>query len=453
MSDEIICPHCKNEFYESYEQIPFGANGEVTWVETCTECEKDFDVRFDTYNVNDGFSCKIQTCKDGEHNYIIKDECYKRNYNHLLSASISFYSRVEVCSICDDYLFTPVKEDGSDFTKKELTDFIIKRRLANIDKVYHEFKGVKNGEFRINNSEEIILSFKEEEGISKIWVKICRWLISKGFKTQRMPDYLQRRTISLKKDWLECDVSFHRYAIDISFYQNVILKNRKKGDGRYEFNRYDILDHTMKLKLRATLYMIKKYMISNRFTQKQEIEGYARVLNRLKINNFDEWTDPTNHHHRDYEDRDGIKMESGDEKYFYDGKILKKGIIWWNNGNQWYVLSNGDVYQIAHYKAFNYSGEPRRKPLSHDEQIQRLHSELTKAEKAHNYRRCEVLWNKLKDLKLYNVWSIEHGKWWGPNNCGYTEDKTKAGIYTYDNIMNNQSYYNGGLDSKAIEII
>lgn len=30
----------------------------------------------------------------------------------------------------------------------------------------------------------------------------------------------------------------------------------------------------------------------------------------------------------------------------------------------------------------------------------------------------------------YVIWSHEHGQWWGPNHCGYTDDLAKAGRYS-----------------------
>ncbi|MEO3869379.1 hypothetical protein ABGB18_11155 [Nonomuraea sp. B12E4] len=33
-------------------------------------------------------------------------------------------------------------------------------------------------------------------------------------------------------------------------------------------------------------------------------------------------------------------------------------------------------------------------------------------------------------VKVYLVWSNEHGAWWRPNRCGYTGDLWQAGRYT-----------------------
>lgn len=34
--------------------------------------------------------------------------------------------------------------------------------------------------------------------------------------------------------------------------------------------------------------------------------------------------------------------------------------------------------------------------------------------------------------KDWHIWSIEHNAWWNPNSNGYTGDRTRAGIYSYE---------------------
>ena len=44
----------------------------------------------------------------------------------------------------------------------------------------------------------------------------------------------------------------------------------------------------------------------------------------------------------------------------------------------------------------------------------------------------EVWTEAIDENNKYYVWSIEHNAWWADAEHGYTTDKTKAGIYTFD---------------------
>lgn len=446
-TDEITCPHCDYEFYESYEHIPSGEDGEIFWEAKCDECKKEFNISFDSRNIDYGFTSSVIECNEEDHDYEIHDKSFKSKYKH--KDEISIYSRYEVCKICGHYKFTPVKQDGSDFSKEELLQHKIKIRAKNKDRKYNQFDGEKSGKFKIEDT-EITLKFKEPEGNIKIWVKLCRWMRSKGFTTQKLPDYLRNLNVSFKKGWIECEVSVVNYAITILFYQNQVLKEREKGKGRYEWDKYDILTNRMKLKIRASLFSVKKYLISEGFTFIPELSNTEKLLQKLKVSDLSDWKDPKPGMYRDLEDRDKKILKSGQLKYFYDRKVLKKGVIWWNNGNQWYALWNDKLYYCSHFDLFDYQGEPKRKPLTKDRQIQRLHSELKRAESTHNYDKCKAIWKLIKSYKLYNVWSIKHQAWWGGNNAGYTKDRNLAGVYTHENIIKKSDYYNDGVDSKAI---
>jgi hypothetical protein len=278
-------------------------------------------------------------------------------------------------------------------------------------------------------------------------------MISKGWTTQPLPDYLTKNRVGFKKGWLECEVRLRNFAIGIEFFQNKIMQGRKVGDGRYEHNKYDILTSEMKTVMRAAVFSVKKYLLSQGFEFIDEPTDVEFLLGKLKVSDLSDWTDPSeSHYNRDKLDANKVKMKSGDVKYFYDGKILKRGVVWWNNGNQWYVMCNGKLTQRSHWYFFDYNGEPKRKQITTDQYIQRLHTELTKAEKAHNYKRCQVLWDKISGIKLYRIWSLKHELWWGHDDCGYTNDKDKAGVYTHENITKNAGYYNDGIDSIAKEV-
>jgi len=154
-------------------------------------------------------------------------------------------------------------------------------------------------------------------------------------------------------------------------------------------------------------------------------------------------------------DRDKKRINCGELKYFYDyDKRLKCGRVYHQLNNRWYVLAGGEVDYVSSFDLFDYSSEPRRKQLKTEEKINRLESELRKYESKKNYLRCMSINKQIDKLKsnekLYYVWSLKWGKWWGANNSGYTSDKRMAGVYLESNILRNQSYYNDGVSTKAI---
>jgi len=160
-------------------------------------------------------------------------------------------------------------------------------------------------------------------------------------------------------------------------------------------------------------------------------------------------------HSQNSTDRDKKKLECGELKYFYDyDKRLKCGRVYHNLNNMWWVLTTDDYHNVSSFNLFDYNNQPRRKQLKTEEKINRLESELRKHESNKNYLRCMAINKQIEKLKstekIYNVYSLKWGKWWGVNNSGYTSDKRMAGIYLESNILSSQSYYNDGVTNKAI---
>lgn len=191
----------------------------------------------------------------------------------------------------------------------------------------------------------------------------------------------------------------------------------------------------------------KKESYHNRDVAKLEELGLEGIVYQMGEHDF----------HSNSNGRDGEKLICGDLKYFYDGKILKKGNVYHQLNNRWYALSNGQLNYVSSWELFDYNGEVRRKQLTKEQKINRLESELKRYEGKKNYIRCISINKQIEKLKaterFYNVWSLKHSNWWGANNSGYTDDKSRAGIYLESNILNNQSYYNNGTSNKAILIL
>jgi hypothetical protein len=156
-------------------------------------------------------------------------------------------------------------------------------------------------------------------------------------------------------------------------------------------------------------------------------------------------------------DKNKKQIQCGELKYYYDYKRrLKCGRVYHSLNNRWIVLMSDGLDYVSDWELFDFKGEPRRKELKKEEKINRLERELKRYESNKNYMRCISINKQIDKLKatekVYNVWSLKWNKWWGANNSGYTEDKRYAGVYLESNILDNQSYYNNGISTKAVLI-
>lgn len=198
------------------------------------------------------------------------------------------------------------------------------------------------------------------------------------------------------------------------------------------------------------LTSIEKILVKEK--ENTHIHGGAKSLEEIKQHLIDR---PQTYNQKD---RDGNIMLGGELKYFYGwGKTLKCGVVHHNINNMWWVLTpDGKRNNISSSSLFEYNGEPRRLQLTKEQKINRLEKELKKFESLKNYVKCIVINKEIEKLKaneaIYNVRSLKHNSWWGANNNGYTDDRSKAGVYLESNILARQGYYNDGTTNKAIRI-
>ena len=66
------------------------------------------------------------------------------------------------------------------------------------------------------------------------------------------------------------------------------------------------------------------------------------------------------------------------------------------------------------------------------------------------FKERDALQEKVTELEgsneqhLWLIWSIEHSAWWRPNKIGYTQKKSEAGAYTFEDacrIVRNANHY------------
>lgn len=332
----------------------------------------------------------------------------------------------------------------------------------------------KKGILRIKIYDAMIYFWVADDGKAmdgnphyKIWDDINKYFRKRGFIVKADPETLKNykslskdRRHGVKKDlhfWAERFPAGFRYE----FYQEVNIKN--SNGGKYDFDKYKMMPYMVKLSYRNEAMRLAKYCESigmNVIVEKPmtDIENIIDSNNTNlhvhggRIEKLDDLKDLMDDEPSyNVLDKNKKKITCGDRKCFYDYRNrIAIGEAYHNINNMWWMVVNGKSYNISAGSLFDFYPEvPKKKPLTKNEKIQRLHSELKNAEAKMNYERCIVLRKLLESHKLYHVWSLKWNTWWGPNNSGYTSDKSKAGVYTEENIMKNADYYNDGKNAIA----
>lgn len=295
-----------------------------------------------------------------------------------------------------------------------------------------------------------------------LWFKINNYFRRRGFLVSKDP-YFEKEYKLISKDrrygiknFLEYKSDRHCSGFKFEFFQNVNYEN--SNGGYYDFNKYNKMPYMIKLSYRNEILRLAKYLesINIPFIIEKKLSDIENIIDNnnqnLHVHGPISCLEDIQKSLTGYDlnsnsnDKNNKKIIGGDMKCFYDyRKKIAIGKAYHNINNMWWVIINGVSHNVSSSSLFDlYPGVPKKKPITSDEQIQRLHSELRQAEISQNYERCIVLRELLKKEKLFYVFSIKHDCWWMGNNNGYTKDKLQAGVYTEVNILSNPSYYNNG---------
>ncbi len=322
--------------------------------------------------------------------------------------------------------------------------------------------------------DEPCFDFKESKNNPhwSLWHQINNYFSRRGFSVTPDPHY-QEHYKCLSKD--------HRYGIKngleyvterfsrgfrFEFFQSINFEN--SHGGKYDFDKYSKMPYRIKLMYRnemqrLAVWLLKKGVKVEIDLPLTEVQHIIINKNKCTHNNFaitslDDWGRTM----KDYDikqnsyDRNKKPLINGELNYFYYNRRLMCGHVYFNLNTQWYAVAGGRVFHLSSGYFFDLTPDtPRREPMGASEQIQRYHTELRKAEKSMDYDRCNVLKKIILKIspKLFHVFSIKWDRWWGPNNNGYVSDKSKAGVYTEEDVMiKSPTYYNNGVSTRAVPI-
>jgi hypothetical protein len=323
-----------------------------------------------------------------------------------------------------------------------------------------------------NHSNEKYSYFEKEKYIHYgLFYRVINHLKKEGFDTGK--DLSVDKLI--RKDYYRgikngLEFRAHRYPSGFSFefFQNVTKSDNSNG-GEYDFDKYRKFTYVLKLTLQNELKKLCLFLEGLGVECNYDIPLKTSEENIIKHHNNAHWLkfspkslDDIQSAMRDHDatgrnslDANKNLISCGDIKYFYSGRKLQRGRAYYNINNMWWIVTNDTEYtNIASFNLFDYEkGMEFKKKFTPEQQLNRLSQELKKYSNLHAFERCIKIRNEILKLSTeptYRVWSIKHGCWWAPNNCGYTKDKSKAGIYLESNIK--QDYHNNGVDSKIIPV-
>jgi hypothetical protein len=222
----------------------------------------------------------------------------------------------------------------------------------------------------------------------------------------------------------------------VEFFQSVNIKN--PNGGRYDFDKYKLAPARLQRQMWAEMIALTKWAVSvgyhfdhtvtrNRppIDVLRPIELQIREAMRTRVHygndplayfnaqwgadrfkrGDDGWPVDSAIGSYNRKDRDGALLSNGAIRYFYHwDKRVGVGRVFTSMNNMWEVWSldcRNHLSKQSSHELFSHADAdklPRRKPLSHDEQIARLRNELEKATKLGNWSRVSTLGRVLAKL-------------------------------------------------------
>ena len=250
---------------------------------------------------------------------------------------------------------------------------------------------------------------------------------------------------------LEASLEVNGRHLKFEMYQNVRMKGREKGDGKYEFGKMKIMPYLLKLRAKWTINKVVEHLTG--------LHGYRVVPADPEYGPFGvtalewiQWKYKEGWHykeelgrpdwHSDYNRRsgDGELLDQGMPVYFkdYEGR-WGRGVAYYNLNNMWWVaVGKWNVRNIACFDIFVRPPPEIYQRVTPEKRRRRLEEELQRAVLRLDYQRALVLKRILfGDRPLYRIYSEKNELWWSTSCRGYTKDKAVAGLYEAHELPKN----------------
>lgn len=145
----------------------------------------------------------------------------------------------------------------------------------------------------------------------------------------------------------------------IEFYQEINTVNR--NGGQYDFDKFEKMPYLVGKLFLLELHHIKSLLVNLGFEDQSEPglkNAYEKV--RYELSSPNRHWDSDNLPDYNARDKDGIRINNGQVKYYRDRKgVLMRGTVYHNINNMWWVIVNKDHYRnLASFELFNLNTLP-----------------------------------------------------------------------------------------------
>lgn len=234
---------------------------------------------------------------------------------------------------------------------------------------------------------------------------------------------------------------------EFEIFQELTKPDHPSG-GVYVNDRFEKMPYILKVRTRLTLYKIAMIFKNHGVDINPEdsrvfpklatakdsiIRNHERSFDK-KPYDFNADYKPKVNYYRG-ESKDKKEIVHGSQVWFYDRKgRLNKGIAYYNNGSMWWVVTGKfDYDNLSHHSILINKPEKIRKKENKRISNESLQRELSSAIERMDYLRAHTLKQIIFKDVMYRIWSTKHGGgWWCVNGCGYTDNKTRAGLFNRD---------------------
>ncbi|MDX5677688.1 hypothetical protein SIK45_00345 [Clostridioides difficile] len=232
--------------------------------------------------------------------------------------------------------------------------------------------------------------------------RVLNFMKSRGFEVGRdleVGKCVRKNYWYGKKGDLEFKAGRYPRGFSIEFFQNINFEN--KNGGYYDFNKFEMATYLVRLmylnETKKIENFIKKIVIDVKCATEKEYKlavdkiknRYVESLHHIQEDmNFDlKSLDRTTCESYNNTDRDGKTIFNGDIKYFRDRGRLKRGKVYHNINNMWWVILNDTEYtNIADFNLFDAKEEDfkirrkveDRKPKTYVEKMKNIKSYSSK---------------------------------------------------------------------------